>query len=97
MHITHIVNDWYKFGELKLVESILQNDAKSYVSSIDYVGGNVVLMFTIRLFYRLISHDKTLGEAVREARLIDEKTCTFRVYKQYETHLFYIRMNTFHI
>lgn len=97
MHIIHIVNDWCKFGELKLVESILHNDAKSYVRSIDYVGGNLALMFTIRLFYRLINHNKTLGEAVREARLIDEETCTFRVYKQHETHLFYIRMNAFHI
>ncbi|PQZ58570.1 hypothetical protein CQZ94_04460 [Bacillus sp. MYb209] len=97
MHITHIVNGWCKFGELKLVESILHNDVKSHVRSIDYVDGNVALMFTIRLFYRLINHDKTLEEAVRESRLIDEETCTFRVYKQYETHLFYIRMNAFHI
>lgn len=48
MHIAHIVNGWYKFGELKLVESILHNGAKSHVRSIDYVDGNVVLMFTIR-------------------------------------------------
>ncbi|PDY82099.1 hypothetical protein COA08_09525 [Bacillus cereus] len=97
MHIIHIVNGWCKFWELKLVESILHDDAKSYVRSIDYVGGNLGLMFTIRVFYRLINHDNTLGEAVREARLIDEGTCTFRVYKQRETHLFYIRMNVFHI
>ncbi|QWH19393.1 hypothetical protein EXW62_20755 [Bacillus mycoides] len=97
MHITHIVNGWYKFGELKLVESFLHSGVKSYVGSIDYVDGNVALMFTIRLFYGRINHDKTLEEAVREARLIDEETCTFRVYKQYEMHLFYIRMNAFHI
>ncbi|EJQ67481.1 hypothetical protein IIC_00114 [Bacillus cereus VD021] len=54
-------------------------------------------MFTIRLFYGFINHDKTLEEVVREARLTDEETCTFRVYKQYETDLFYIRMNAFHI
>ncbi len=81
MHITHIVNGWYKFGELKLVESILHKDTKSHVKSIDYVDGNIALMFTIRLFYRLINHDKMLEEAVQEARLIDEETHTFRLYK----------------
>ncbi|MFK4466967.1 hypothetical protein ABH960_002551 [Bacillus sp. RC252] len=81
MHITHIVNGWYKFGELKLVESFLHSGVKSYVGLIDYVDGNVALMFTIRLFYRLINHDKMLEEAVQEARLIDEETHTFRLYK----------------
>ncbi|SCB70293.1 Uncharacterized protein BWGO95_04463 [Bacillus mycoides] len=57
MHITHIVNGWYKFGG-KLVESFLHSDVKSYVGSIDYVDGNVALMFTIRLFYGLINHKK---------------------------------------
>lgn len=97
MHITNIVNGWYKFGELKLVESFLHSGVKSYVGLIDYVDGNVAIMFTIRLFYGFINYDKTLEEVVREARLTDEETCTFRVYKQYETDLFYIRMNAFHI
>ncbi|SCC56362.1 Uncharacterized protein BW664_04429 [Bacillus mycoides] len=58
MHITHILNGWCKFGELKLVEFILHNDAKSHVRSIDYVDGNVALIFTIRLFYGFINHKK---------------------------------------
>lgn len=39
------------------------------------------LMFTIRLFYGLINHEKTLGEAFEEARLIDKETHTFQLYK----------------
>jgi hypothetical protein len=46
------------FGELKLVESFLHSDVKSYVGSIDYVDGNVALIFIIRLFYGLINHKK---------------------------------------
>ena len=80
MHITHIVNGWYKFGELKLVESFLHSGVKSYVGLIDYVDGNAALMFTIRLFYGVINHGKTLEEAFQEARLIDEETHTFRFY-----------------
>ncbi|SCM89035.1 Uncharacterized protein BWAI21_04498 [Bacillus mycoides] len=66
---------------MKLVESILHKDTKSHVKSIAYVDGNVALMFTIRLFYRLSNHDKILEEGVQEVRLIDEETHTFRLYK----------------
>ena len=38
------------------------------------------LMFTIRLFYGVINHGKTLEEAFQEASLIDEETHTFRFY-----------------
>lgn len=47
-------------GGVKLVESFLYSGVKSYVGLIDYVDGNVALMFTIRLFYGFINHDKTL-------------------------------------
>ncbi|PDY49325.1 delta-aminolevulinic acid dehydratase, partial [Bacillus cereus] len=59
----------------------LYSGAKSYIGSIDCVDGNAALMFTIRLFYSVINHDKTLEEAFQEARLIDEETDTFRLYK----------------
>lgn len=65
----------------KLAESFLRSGAKSYIGSIDYVDGNAALMFTIRLFYGLINHEKTLGEVFEEARLIDKETHTFRLYK----------------
>ncbi|MBE7102217.1 hypothetical protein FT637_03935 [Bacillus cereus] len=81
MHITHILNGWCKFGELKLVEFILHNDAKSYAKSIDYVDGNAALMFIIRLFYGLINHEKKLEEAFQEVKLTDEETHTFQFYK----------------
>ena len=54
-------------------------------------------MFTIRLFYGVINHGKTLEEAFQEASLIDEETHTFRFYSECETRLFYIRINVFHI
>ena len=58
----------------------LHSGAKSYIGSIDYVDGNAALMFTIRLFYGVINHGKTLEEAFQEASLIDEETHTFRFY-----------------
>ncbi|HDR7381495.1 TPA: delta-aminolevulinic acid dehydratase [Bacillus toyonensis] len=81
LHNTHIVNSGCTLGEGKLAELFLYSGAKSYIGSIDYVDGNAALMFTIRLFYSVINHDKTLEEAFQEARLIDEETDTFRLYK----------------
>ena len=81
LHNTNIVNSGCTLGEQKLAESFLRSGAKSYIGSIDYVDGNAALMFTIRLFYGLINHEKTLGEVFEEARLIDKETHTFRLYK----------------
>ncbi|MGE6538694.1 delta-aminolevulinic acid dehydratase [Bacillus luti] len=81
LHNTHIVNSGCTLGEQKLAESFLRSGAKSYIGSIDYVDGNAALMFTIRLFYGLISHEKKLEDAFQEAKLIDEETRTFRFYK----------------
>ncbi|PKJ57069.1 delta-aminolevulinic acid dehydratase [Bacillus sp. SN10] len=81
LHNIHIVNSGCTLGEKKLAESFLRNGAKSYIGSIDYVDGNAALMFTIRLFYGVINHKKTLEEAFQEARLIDEETHTFQFYK----------------
>ncbi len=80
LHNTHIVNSGCTLGEQNLAESFLRSGAKSYIGSIDYVDGNAALMFTIRLFYGVINHEKTLEEAFQEARLIDEETHTFRFY-----------------
>lgn len=81
LHNTHIVNSGCTLGEQKLAESFLRSGAKSYIGSIDYVDGNAALMFTIRLFYGLISYEKTLEEAFQEAKLINEETHTFQFYK----------------
>ncbi|MCW9131539.1 CHAT domain-containing protein [Bacillus paramycoides] len=81
LHNIHIVNSGCTLGEQKLAEVFLQNGAKSYIGSIDYVDGNAALMFTIRLFYGFINHKKTLEDAFQEARLIDEETRTFRLYE----------------
>ncbi|MDC6156728.1 delta-aminolevulinic acid dehydratase [Bacillus albus] len=81
LHNTHIVNSGCTLGEQKLAESFLRSGAKSYIGSIDYVDGNAALMFTIRLFYGLISYEKTLEDAFQEAKLIDEETRTFQFYK----------------
>lgn len=81
LHNTNIVNSGCTLGEQKLAESFLRSGAKSYIGPIDYVDGNAALMFTIRLFYGLISHEKTLEDAFQEAKLIDEETCTFQFYK----------------
>lgn len=81
LHNTNIVNSGCTLGEQKLAESFLRSGAKSYIGSIDYVDGNAALMFTIRLFYGVINHGKTLEEAFQEASLIDEETRTFRLYK----------------
>ena len=72
LHNTHIVNSGCALGE--------KNLAKSYIGSIDYVDGNAAIMFTIRLFYGVINHGKTLEEAFQEASLIDGETHTFRFY-----------------
>ncbi|WP_166703032.1 delta-aminolevulinic acid dehydratase [Bacillus albus] len=81
LHNTHIVNSGCTLGEQKLAESFLRSGAKSYIGSIDYVDGNAALMFTIRLFYGLISYEKTLEDAFQEAKLINEETHTFQFYK----------------
>ncbi|PGK36456.1 delta-aminolevulinic acid dehydratase [Bacillus anthracis] len=81
LHNTHIVNSGCTLGERKLAESFLRSGAKSYIGSINYVDGNAALMFTIRLFYGLINHEKTLECAFQEAKLIDEETHTFQFYK----------------
>lgn len=81
LHNTHIVNSGCTLGDQNLAKSFLHSGAKTYIGSIDYVDGNAALMFTIRLFYGLINHEKTLGEAFEEARLIDKETRTFRLYK----------------
>ncbi|PFF08743.1 delta-aminolevulinic acid dehydratase [Bacillus cereus] len=81
LHNTHIVNSGCTLGDQNLAKSFLHSGAKSYIGSIDYVDGNAVLMFTIRLFYGVINHGKTLEEAFQEASLIDEETHTFRFYK----------------
>ncbi|MGR5977660.1 delta-aminolevulinic acid dehydratase [Bacillus cereus] len=73
LHNTHIVNSGCTLGEQNL---FLHSGAKSYIGSINYVDGNAALMFTIRLFYGVINHGKTL----EEASLIDEETHTFRFY-----------------
>ncbi|HDR6267698.1 TPA: delta-aminolevulinic acid dehydratase [Bacillus cereus] len=80
LHNTHIVNSGCTLGEQNLAKSFLHSGAKSYIGSIDYVDGNAALMFTIRLFYGVINHGKTLEEAFQEASLIDEETHTFRFY-----------------
>ncbi|WP_070180509.1 delta-aminolevulinic acid dehydratase [Bacillus thuringiensis] len=80
LHNTHIVNSGCTLGEQNLAKSFLRSGAKSYIGSIDYVDGNAALMFTIRLFYGVINHGKTLEEAFQEASLIDEETHTFRFY-----------------
>ncbi|WP_461300310.1 delta-aminolevulinic acid dehydratase [Bacillus sp. F9_6S_D1_P_5] len=81
LHNTHIVNSGCTLGEQKLAESFLRSGEKSYIGSIDYVDGNAALMFTIRLFYGLISYEKTLEDAFQEAKLINEETHTFQFYK----------------
>ncbi|MGH0676210.1 delta-aminolevulinic acid dehydratase [Bacillus luti] len=81
LHNTHIVNSGCTLGEQKLAESFLRSGAKSYIGSIDYVDANAALMFTIRLFYGVINHKKTLEEVFQEASLIDKETRTFRFYK----------------
>ncbi|HFK1509458.1 CHAT domain-containing protein [Bacillus paranthracis] len=81
LHNTHIVNSGCTLGDQNLAKSFLHSGAKSYIGSIDYVDGNAALMFTIRLFYGVINHGKTLEKAFQEASLIDEETRTFRLYK----------------
>ncbi|KFN01869.1 delta-aminolevulinic acid dehydratase [Bacillus clarus] len=81
LHNTYIVNNGCALGEPKLAEAFLNSGVKAYIGAIDYVDGNAALMFTIRLFYGLINHKRTLEYAFQEARLVDKETHTFQLYK----------------
>lgn len=46
------------------------------------MDGNASLMFTIRLFYGLINHQKTIDDAFQDAKLLDDETLTFELYRE---------------
>lgn len=82
LHNKYIINSGCTLGDPKLAEVFLNSGVKAYIGSTDYVDGNAALMFTIRLFYGIINHQKTIDDAFQDAKLLDDETLTFELYKE---------------
>ncbi|MBY0597175.1 hypothetical protein [Bacillus bingmayongensis] len=81
LHNKYIINSGCTLGDPKLAKAFLDSGAKTYIGSTDYVDGNAALMFTIRLFYGIINLQKTIDDAFQDAKLLDDETRTFQLYK----------------
>ncbi|PFE05487.1 delta-aminolevulinic acid dehydratase [Bacillus cereus] len=82
LHNKYIINSGCTLGDPKLATAFLNSGVKVYIGSTDYVDGNAALMFTIRLFYGLINHQKTIDDAFQDAKLLDDETLTFELYRE---------------
>ncbi|MEI4619145.1 delta-aminolevulinic acid dehydratase [Bacillus cereus] len=81
LHNKYIINNGCTLGDPKLVEAFLNSGVKTYIGSTDYVDGNAALMLTIRIFYEVINHQKTIDDEFQVAKSLDNETLTFELYK----------------
>lgn len=70
-----IINLGCTTGTSPLMDVFSKNN-NIYIAPKDYIEGNSVLFFVVRLFYSL-SQNKTLKEAFEESRKYDEETSLF--------------------
>lgn len=82
LHNKYIINSGCTLGDPKLATAFLNSGVKAYIGSTDYVDGNAALMFTMRLFYELINHQRTIDDAFQDAKSLDNGTLTFELYRE---------------
>ncbi|PFZ09222.1 delta-aminolevulinic acid dehydratase [Bacillus pseudomycoides] len=82
LHNIYIINSSCTLGNPKLVKAFLNSGVQTYIGSTDYVDGTAAFMFTIRLFYGIINHQKTIDGAFQVAKSLDNETLTFELYKE---------------
>lgn len=75
-----VIGNGCTLGDPKLARAFIDCGCRVYIGPDDYPDGNDELMFVIRLFYEMIQNHRSLEEAFRIARSMNDELSMYKIY-----------------